>query len=77
MTPHDLVFNTVYLECLKQGCDERLSRDTATQTLQKYKNNQFTKPSVLIDQSIKTAKKLIPKKRKKPNSIGINKTSNT
>lgn len=65
MTPHDLVYDTVYKGCLKEGCDELLSRNTATQTLQKYKNNQFTKPSALIDNAIKEAKKLKPKKRKK------------
>lgn len=65
MTPNDLVYNEVYKGCLKAGCDERLAKDTAINTLQKYKNGQFSKPSRLISQSITDAKKLIVKKRKK------------
>lgn len=65
MTPNDMVYNEVYKGCLNVGCDERLAKNTAITTLQKYKNNQFTKVSQLIKQSITDAKKLIVKKRKK------------
>lgn len=64
MSPNDMVYNTVYKGCLNIGCDERLSKDTAVMTLQKYKNNQFIKVTTLIKQSIADAKKLIVKKRK-------------
>ncbi len=65
MTPNDMVYNETYKGCLSAGCDDRLSKDTAIKTLEKYKNNQFTKPSKLIQQAIVDAKKLIVKKRKK------------
>ena len=65
MNPNDLVYNETYKGCLKVGCDERLAKDTAISTLQKYKNGQFTTASKLITQCITDAKKLIVKKRKK------------
>jgi len=64
MNPNDLVYKEVYKGCLKAGCDERLAKDTAVMTLQKFKNNQFTKATKLIKQAITDAKKLIVKKRK-------------
>ena len=65
MSGNDFVYKEVYKGCLSAGCDERLAKDTAVMTLQKYKNNQFTKASKLIKQSITDAKKLIVKKRKR------------
>ena len=64
MSPNDLVFNETYKGCLKAGCNERLAKDTAISTLQKYKKGQFSKASKLISESITDAKKLIVKKRK-------------
>ena len=64
MTPNDLVYDTVYKGCLAAGCNESVSKNAAIDTLQKYKNNQFTKPSKLIQQAITDAKKLIVKKRR-------------
>ena len=64
MTAGDLVYMEVYKGCLKQGCSESIAKNTAVQTLQKFKNNQFTKVSKLIQQSIVDAKKLVVKKRK-------------
>ena len=64
MTPGDLVYDQVYKGCLKAGCSESIALSTAVQTLQKYKNNQFTKVHKLIKESITNAKKLIVKKRK-------------
>jgi len=65
MNAIDMVYDETYKGCLKAGCDEPLAKNTAVATLQKYKNNQFTKVSKLIAQSIVDAKKLIVKKRKK------------
>jgi len=65
MTPQDMVYKEVYKGCLKAGCDEYIAKNTAVQTLQKYKNNQFTKVSTLISGSISEAKKLIVKKKKR------------
>ncbi|HHZ94330.1 MAG TPA: hypothetical protein EYN67_01960 [Flavobacteriales bacterium] len=65
MTPNDMIYNEVYKGCLKAGCDELLSKNTAVTTLQKYKNNQFSKPSTLVKESISEAKKLIVKKKKR------------
>ena len=65
MTPGDMIYNETYKGCLKAGCDELLAKNTAITTLQKYKNNQFTKPSKLVSQSITDAKKLIVKKGKR------------
>jgi len=64
MTPGGLVYSEVYKGCLKQGCSESIAKNTAVKTLQKYKNNQFTKVHQLIKQSIVDAKKLVVKKRK-------------
>ena len=65
MNAIDMVYNETYKGCLKAGCDEVLAKNTAVATLQKYKNNQFTKVSKLISQSITDAKKLIVKKKKR------------
>jgi len=64
MTPNDLVYMEVYKACLKQGCSEMISKNAAVDALQKYKNNQFTKVTKLISQSITDAKKFVVKKRK-------------
>ena len=64
MNAIDTVYMETYKGCLKIGCNESLAKNTAINTLQKYKNNQFTKVSKLIKQSITDAKKLIVKKRK-------------
>lgn len=60
MMPNDFV----YKGSLKEGCAESIAKDAAVMALQKYKNNQFTKVSTLIKQSIVDAKKLKIKKRK-------------
>ena len=64
MNPNDFVYRETHKGCLNTGCNERLSKDAAVLTLQKYKNNQFKKVSTLIKESISNAKKLIVKKRK-------------
>ena len=63
MTPTDMVYNETYKGCLAVGCDELTAKNTAQMTLQKYKNNQFTKVSALIKTSISDAKKLNKKKK--------------
>lgn len=65
MTPNDLVYNEVFKRCIDAGCTNDVAKNAAVSALQKYKNNQFTKASKLIDQSVTDAKKLIIKKRKK------------
>jgi len=65
MNAFDMVYTEVYRGCLKAGCNESVAKDTAVQTLQKYKNNQFSKVSTLISSSIADAKKLIVKKKKR------------
>jgi len=64
MNAIDMVYNETYKGCLKVGCIETVAKDTAVQTLQKYKNNQFTKVSTLISSAISDAKKLVINKRK-------------
>ncbi len=64
MSPNDMIYNETYKGCLRAGCDETLAKNTAITTLQKYKNNQFTKPSALVKTAIAEAKKLIVKKKK-------------
>ena len=64
MTPSDMVYNEVYKDCKGAGCTELISKDAAQMTLQKYKNNQFTKVSVLIKTAISEAKKLNKPKKK-------------
>jgi len=65
MTSEDLIYKTVYQRCLAIGCIERVAKDAAVSSLQKYKNNQMKSVSSLIDSSVSDAKKLIIKKRKK------------
>ena len=57
MTPADMVYNEVYKGCLAVGCKEFIANNAAVITLQKYKNNQFTKVSALIKTAISDAKK--------------------
>jgi len=64
MTQDDFVYMQTYKGCLAAGCNEYLAKNTAVTTLQKYKNNQFSKPSKLVKDAITEAKKLIVKKRK-------------
>lgn len=64
MTPADMVYNEVYKQCKNSGCDELSSKNAAILTLQKYKNNQFTKVSKLINSAVVDCKKLIVKKRR-------------
>ncbi|NRA79366.1 MAG: hypothetical protein HRU18_14255 [Pseudoalteromonas sp.] len=64
MTHADMVYKEVYKGCKAAGCIELIAKDTATSTLQKYKNNQFTKVSALIKTAISEAKKLNKAKRK-------------
>jgi len=64
MTHADMVYSEVYKGCKAAGCIELIAKDTATSTLQKYKNNQFTKVSALIKTAIVEAKKLNKAKKK-------------
>lgn len=64
MTPQDMVYNEVYKGCKANGCIELICKDAAKMTLQKYKNNQFTKVSTLIRSAISDAKKLNKGKKK-------------
>lgn len=64
MTPQDLIYNETFKRCLKAGCDEFLAKNAAVKALTRYKNNQFTKASKLVDEEVVQAKKLILKKRK-------------
>lgn len=67
MTPNDLVYSEVFKRCMKVGCTEVVATNAACSALQKYKNNQFTKASKLIDQHVVEAKKLIIKPSKNSN----------
>lgn len=58
MSAIDFVYSEVYKECKAAGCLELIAKDAAQMTVQKYKNNQFTKVSTLIKSSIADAKKL-------------------
>ena len=49
MEPIDFVYMETYRQCKNSGCDELSSKNAAIVTLQKYKNNQFTKISKLIN----------------------------
>lgn len=64
MTHADMVYNETYKGCLAAGCTEYIAKNAAVETLQKYKNNQFTKVSALIKTSISEAKKLNKPKKK-------------
>ena len=64
MTPTELVYNEVLKGCLEGGVDINTAKDAAVMTLQKYKNNQFTKVSALIKTSISDAKKINKKKKR-------------
>ena len=64
MSPNDLVYNEVLKRCMAAGCNEVGATNAACGALQKYKNNQFSKVSKLIDSAVVDAKKLIVKKSK-------------
>lgn len=64
MSQIDFVYNEVYNKCKAAGVIEMVAKDAATMTLQKYKNNQFTKVSTLIKSAISDAKKLNKAKKK-------------
>lgn len=64
MTPNDIVYNEVYKGCIRAGVAEYIAKDTAVMALQKFKNNQFDKPSKLIEKSIKDAKSRFKKSKK-------------
>ena len=57
MTPGDLIYNETYKRCKAAGVMESLSKNAAVEALKKYKNNQFSKPSKLIDEGVTAAKK--------------------
>ena len=65
MKPEDFIYNQVYRGCLRAGCNEYLSKNTAVEALRRYKNNQFTTPSKLVDELIKHAKKQKIKQKRK------------
>lgn len=65
MNWNDFIYTQVYKGCLKEGIPENLAKDCAVMTLQSYKNNQFQKPSKLVEQAIKDAKKKFKKAIKK------------
>lgn len=64
MSPADMVYNETYKGCLVAGVIEMVAKNAAVMTLQKYKNNQFTKVSTLIKTAISDAKKLNKAKKK-------------
>lgn len=65
MTPADLVYDEVFTRCTKAGCSNDVAKNAAVATLEKYKKNQFTKVSKLIESAVVDAKKLIIKKKKR------------
>ena len=65
MTPDELVYNEVLKRCHDAGCTVEIAKNAAASALDKYKKNQFTKASKLIEQAVVDAKKLIIKKPKK------------
>lgn len=64
MSWSDFVYNEVYKGCKAAGCIELVAKDAAQMTLQKYKNNQFTKVPALVSSAIAEAKKLNRAKKK-------------
>ena len=64
MAPIEMVYNETLKGCLDAGVDINTAKDAAVMTLQKYKNNQFTKVSALIKTSISDAKKINKKKNR-------------
>ena len=65
MKPEDLVYKETLKRCLDAGVDEIISKNAADECLLKYKRNQFSKPSKLIDESVSTAKRVMKTKKKK------------
>ena len=64
MNQNDFIYTQTHKGCLAAGVDEFTAKNTAVMTLQKYKNNQFTKPSALVKTAIAEAKKNRIKKAK-------------
>ena len=65
MTQADFVYDQVYKGCKSAGVDELTSKNAAVTTVQKYKNNQFTKVTALMKSAVTDAKKIMAKKKRK------------
>ncbi len=57
MTPHDLIYDSIYKKALNDGCIERIAKSHAQMGLEDYKKGKFKKSFDLIQNRIKLAKK--------------------
>ncbi len=65
MMPNKFVHDQVYKACVKAGCDELLSKETAKATVKKYERGDFSgRVDKFIAQSVTNASKLIVKKKR-------------
>ena len=63
MTPAEkLIKSSILQRCREQGIQSDTANDVADQAVQKYKNNQFTKASKLVDEALTKAKSFTKKK---------------
>lgn len=64
MTPNDMIYDSVFKGCLQEGLTTHAAKDAAVMALEKYKKNQFDKPSKLVKQAITDAKRTFKKVKK-------------
>ena len=63
MTPAEkLIHKSILDRCDKENIRRDTALDVADQAVQKYKNNQFTKASKLVDEALTKAKSFTKKK---------------
>lgn len=65
MNWNDFIYKAVYDGCIKAGIDVYESNVAAESAKEDYKRNKFTKPSKLVDEKIKQAKKIFKQSKEK------------
>lgn len=58
MNAEDMIFESVYKPAMKVGASERAAKDCAVKAVIDFKRSNFKTLKTLIDDAIKTAKKL-------------------
>lgn len=63
MTPDEMIYKSVYQQCIKNNCTIELSRQSAKMAVQKYNSRNYSgSPSTLIKDAVTSASKFKQKK---------------
>ena len=58
MTHSEMIYKSVYQQCIDIGCRELHARDTANIALKKFKDGNHQKPSKLIIDAVASARRI-------------------